>query len=617
MKETLMKPDWQVAAPPIAQKANEWYARLYGVVTQRRLLREYLAVGALLAVTLAVRLALAARGWPHTGSDEATEGLMADDILWHHAHPIFFYGQDYLGSLQAYLIAPFFAVFGSTNFVMHVVTTLQILLFLVVFYAFIRAVFSPLAAIGSLALLAFGPSEALLYELRAGGHSQDLFLFGSLMMWLVVLRLRRAWSTRGKLVLAGAIGATMGLGFWGTFLILPFVAGALLALGIETIRRGGGTPLVSRLRQIRSQLVALTLSIGISVIPFIIGLIASGGNTIHQVFGAVTSNGHAAQAGIPQQALGTFVVGLPILLGRDAVCASCGYWPAPIDPASAVLALRDILVALPFDLIAIGFWVLAAYPLGRNAWQVIHHWRQHGTLAGAAPAGTFDARWWGRCMLVAGGALTFGAFIISKSSYITPQFSNRYIMGLYLCTPLVVDPLMHGARNLWNWFVQREHFPARTKVLAVLAVLLFAALQITNILGFLYNYQQTRDRTFFGVPSGSRDAQLIAFLERHGSTKFYTTYWICNQVMFEASEHVICAVVDNFKAFAVGQNRSPTAPAQVKQAQHPAYVFDMTTNEADPGMLRQMATALNGGDPHLRGYRTAIVDGYLVYYAGG
>ncbi|HKD75556.1 MAG TPA: hypothetical protein VKB76_08685, partial [Ktedonobacterales bacterium] len=260
-------------------------------------------------------------------------------------------------------------------------------------------------------------------------------------------------------------------------------------------------------------------------------------------------------------------------------------------------------------------WALAAYPLGRDIWQVIRYRRLHGTLVGAASTTAFDARWWGRFMLVAGGALTFGAFVASKSSYVSPLFSNRYIMGLYLCTPLAVDPLWHGARNLWNWLTGHVRFSMRARVLAMLSVALLAAMQIANILGFIGNYQQTQDRQTFGVPVGSRDAQLITFLEQHDGTYFYTTYWVCNQVMFEAAEHVTCAVVDNFNAFNAGFNRMADEAARVTRAQRTAYVFDTTTNEADPSMLRQMATLLKNDDPRLSGYHTAMVDGYLIYYA--
>src|SRR5215472_9703366 len=74
--------------------------------------REWVLVLAVLLVAAAIRLFLAAHGWPYVNSDEATLGLMADDILWHGAHPLFAYGDHHIGAIDAYLQALFFAVFG-------------------------------------------------------------------------------------------------------------------------------------------------------------------------------------------------------------------------------------------------------------------------------------------------------------------------------------------------------------------------------------------------------------------------------------------------------------------------------------------------------------------------
>src|SRR5215471_16790616 len=96
--------------------------------------REWVPVLAVLLVAVAVRLLLAVHGWPYVNSDEATLGLMADDILWHGAHPLFAYGDHHIGAIDAYLQALFFAVLGSTDLVMHIVTTIQVVVFLVFFY---------------------------------------------------------------------------------------------------------------------------------------------------------------------------------------------------------------------------------------------------------------------------------------------------------------------------------------------------------------------------------------------------------------------------------------------------------------------------------------------------
>src|SRR5579871_3859305 len=70
---------------------------------------EWLFVIVALAATTVIRFILAFRGWPFVNSDEATLGLMVDDILWHGAHPAFTYGLHHLGAIDAYLQAFFLA----------------------------------------------------------------------------------------------------------------------------------------------------------------------------------------------------------------------------------------------------------------------------------------------------------------------------------------------------------------------------------------------------------------------------------------------------------------------------------------------------------------------------
>src|SRR5579885_3469916 len=113
----------QEAAAKARHRARGGYARI-----RRHGMLEALAVVVMLAAAAAVRLALAARGWPGVNSDESVMGLMADDVLWHGAHPVFFYGQHYMGALQAYLSVPIFLIVGPTTFALHATTTLQCIL---------------------------------------------------------------------------------------------------------------------------------------------------------------------------------------------------------------------------------------------------------------------------------------------------------------------------------------------------------------------------------------------------------------------------------------------------------------------------------------------------------
>ena len=56
-------------------------------------------------------------------ADEAVVGLMARHIL-QGERPIFFYGQAYMGSLDAFLIALGFSLFGEQVWVIRMIQTL-------------------------------------------------------------------------------------------------------------------------------------------------------------------------------------------------------------------------------------------------------------------------------------------------------------------------------------------------------------------------------------------------------------------------------------------------------------------------------------------------------------
>src|SRR5439155_17005249 len=66
-----------------------------------------------------LRLILLRAGWPPTDSDESTIGLMALHIAYHGETPTFFYGQGYMGVLEAYLPARLFLLFGPSLFLVR------------------------------------------------------------------------------------------------------------------------------------------------------------------------------------------------------------------------------------------------------------------------------------------------------------------------------------------------------------------------------------------------------------------------------------------------------------------------------------------------------------------
>ncbi|HEX8729103.1 MAG TPA: hypothetical protein VF739_10790, partial [Ktedonobacterales bacterium] len=82
-------------------------------VIERR--RFALAAGALIVCGVAMRLALILIGWPHGNSEEGTMGVEALHILLRGEHPIYLYGQHYMGVGEAYAGALAFRLFGAST----------------------------------------------------------------------------------------------------------------------------------------------------------------------------------------------------------------------------------------------------------------------------------------------------------------------------------------------------------------------------------------------------------------------------------------------------------------------------------------------------------------------
>ena len=143
-----------------------------------------------LAITLGVafRLLLISNGWPVTNSDEANVGLQAIHILNRGELPIFVYGDDYNGSLEAYVGAFFFKLFEPSVFALRVGLVLMYGAFLATVYALGRSLYSRGVALAGVCLLCGGTSA-----LRAAANRSS----------------NRAAALRGNVAAAGRLACTL------------------------------------------------------------------------------------------------------------------------------------------------------------------------------------------------------------------------------------------------------------------------------------------------------------------------------------------------------------------------------------------------------------------------
>jgi hypothetical protein len=149
--------------------------------------------------------------------DETVLGIMAKNILEGH-FPIFYYGQSYMGALEAYIIALLGLGMGVNGWTVQLGAFFSYGLFLIVHFFLIRRLFGLLASISSALLLCVSPPLFWELSVRAlGGYTEVLF-FGSLsfLFWLKV------FSDREKKY-HFPLGLSLGLGLWVNPLFLLYL----------------------------------------------------------------------------------------------------------------------------------------------------------------------------------------------------------------------------------------------------------------------------------------------------------------------------------------------------------------------------------------------------------
>jgi hypothetical protein len=350
---------------------------------------------ALVAVALAVvgagyRLALLAVELPPTNSDEATMGLAALHILDGRDFPAFFYGQHYMGTIEAYLAAPIFAVAGPSVLALRLPNLLLYLGFLAAMWVLTRRLYTPWFATFTVGLLALGSDRIIKNQLIAGGGYPELNPAAALLVLLAV-NLARG-SVRHPLRVYAVWGLVAGVMVWDEWLVLPYLAAAAMLL---VWRRG---------RDLRGPVgVVVGAAAVVGAAPLIVDYAVGGHNPI-AVFRALSEGGDASWA---DRLHGGLLFGVPMGTGMCSPghCAPWQLWWG---------------VAVPVLLVVAG---TAAVRALRSA------------------QGDERVRQAGRFALVAAAAVTLIAYARSDAAGATPVESARYLSCLLVSLPAVLWPL--------------------------------------------------------------------------------------------------------------------------------------------------------------------------------
>lgn len=485
---------------------------------------------------VAVRIVLLILGVPQTNSDEATMGLAALHVATGVDHPVWFYGQAYMGSLEAWLAAPLIGPLGVGTAPLRLPTLLLYAAFLLLAYRLTRALYPAGLAVLTVALLSLAADRVVKNEMIAGGGYPEILPAAALLVLLAV-RLAatvpdvgaRSQRPGRRLAAFGAWGLTTGLCLWVDWLVLPYVAaaGLLLLWGCRRELRGPAGAL-------------LGAGVLIGAAPLILfNLTAGPGLDSLSAYADASGSGVAT---LGQRLHGGILLGVPLGTG---LCPPSRCAPVVQGWGVAYVAL---LVAA----------VVMAVRVARRA------------------TGPQRVRELGRLALLGAAALTVVAYLASASSGRTPVESARYLNCLLVTTPAVLWPLWRaathratgrgGAGDTDPAAGERPRRAARlwSRPAATVALALVLTAAVTATVAFAAEVPRYRQ-------AATQQRELIAALDRVGATRIYAGYWTCNRITYATRERIVCAVLAD--DLTPGFDRYLPYRAMVDGAARPAYVW--------------------------------------------
>ncbi|GAC1393386.1 MAG: hypothetical protein NVS4B11_28950 [Ktedonobacteraceae bacterium] len=557
---------------------------------------KYLKIGiyelyalAIIAFAIGLRVVLLAMGWPPTDSDEGTMGIMARHIAYRGEHPYVFYGQNYMGTIEAHMGAVFFHLFGSSLFSLRLSVIIFVTLFLISTYLLASQLYTKKVALVTLAVLSLGSIYTITREtLATGGSTQTLF-FGSLAFlfatWFSFTYSRGA-SLRVKLLrFVGYIfwGVVLGLGFWSDMIVLPFFACAVLLMVIFCWR----DLLWTWIGVLGGFIVG-----AYPVLSYSLKAASSGQDVLTTLFGLFHGSTVQAPHGIHQiihAVKGTVLISVP---------TATGY---PFCPVMEQSFLSDNTVQTPLCTLGHALWgvgyiallILSVLLTLGMLWGV---WRQGRFTMRIVDTRQNIVRYVSQLLLLGSAALAITAYAFSSAPVGWPGYHSRYLIGLLIVTPVLIAPLWNAASKAYTMQFSKAWLN-RLRTNGSRAVLVLIALVYIVGTGILFSEVPATQA------ANQRQVDLINHLVTTGHTHIYTEYWECNKIAFESNERVICGVL--YPDLQPSHNRTPGYWDIVHADPQADYVFSIGSPQV--ALLdKRMATSKQK-------YERSTMDGYVVW----
>lgn len=465
------------------------------------------------------RALLLASGAVSFHSDEAVVALMARHIN-QGARPVFFYGQAYMGSLDAWLVAIGFRLFGESVMSIRIMQAVLYLLIVATSYL-VGWQFSGRRIIAAVTAFAFALPSALVatYTTATLGGYNEVLLFGN----LILIAGRRVLygsdplipnpsppnsrekgekrtsdspsmdSERGSggevknyLGWWALIGIAAGLGWWANGLIVMYV----LPVGLL-----GLWELIRRIRQ-RVPLVPYLTGIAVAGVCFFIGSAPWWAYNFQHDFAALNfyitgaasgkADANAPKSSIGDHALGMLLFGIPTVFGMRFSWLS-SYFLAPVG------------------LVVIAIYAMAIYRMVR----------------------VDSLRPGARGMVLLMMALFCVIFIASPfGADPTGRYFLPLVLPLGVTLGTLLDSIATGGAPVWV----RRLAPL---VIGALAIGYPLVGQISAIQG---EYGLTTQFDLLTHIPHDHDAEVIEFLEANDLRHGHTNYWVAYRLAFLSGE---------------------------------------------------------------------------------
>jgi hypothetical protein len=495
-----------------------------------------IALGLILLAGVGLRAWILATPLGEADADESVVGLMALHILAGE-FPAFYWGQPYLGSLEAYLVAAAFWLTGASNLVLKLVPGLVYLAFALFVFFGTRRDYGDGVALLSLLYLALPPSFLALWSMKARGGYVELLALGQALLFLT------PWATQARSVFA-----------WRTAL-LGLVAGLLLwthVLGVIYVLPAG-LYLLLRLRWavFSPALLAGLAGLLLGLTPVLIYNLQQDWETV-----SVLSGVGATPQTFQDNLRALLQIGLPVMVGLGQATSSpllfadhWHRWPASwpwVPPVLLGLLLLGLLPSLS---------------------ALLAPMRECLTTQSCRPAERDAARhkplvFFGLAVI----ALT--PLLISLGRFGDLVAEPRYALPLYSTVPLFAAAV---------WMLPSIRWAPPTSTLVATPGRgpspSFSVLVVVGLVFVINTYSLVTADPRLNLPTtaaGSNEAnrqELITYLQTRGLTEIYADYWLAYPIMFESRETILASVSSG------GYDRLASYAYFVAVSERPAFAF--------------------------------------------